>query len=60
MFLSAKAAVESGVHCATNSLHFLHWPTHGVFGVHSLQVKDVVSPLPTPLDGKVDLSLICP
>lgn len=29
LFLSAKSAVESGAHCATNSLHRMNWSSTG-------------------------------
>ncbi|XP_057818724.2 acylamino-acid-releasing enzyme 1 isoform X1 [Cryptomeria japonica] len=41
VFLSANTAVNTGAHCATNSLHSLHWPSSGI--IHSkIEIKDVV------------------
>lgn len=44
VFLSAEAAVDSGAHCATNSLHAISWPEGGV-PTSQLHVRGVVSPL---------------
>ncbi|KAG0579472.1 hypothetical protein M758_4G100500 [Ceratodon purpureus] len=41
VFLSCQAAVNSGVHTATNSLHSIKWPAHRVFSM-PMQIKDVV------------------
>ncbi|CAM6101899.1 unnamed protein product [Calypogeia fissa] len=41
VFLSAKAAVDSGAHSATNSLHAISWPAGGV-PTSQLPMKDVV------------------
>ncbi|XP_026449238.1 acylamino-acid-releasing enzyme 1-like isoform X1 [Papaver somniferum] len=41
VFLSAKSAVDTGAHSATNSLHRIDWPTDGKPNV-SLKLIDVV------------------
>ena len=41
VFLSSQAAVDSGVHTATNSLHSISWPADGVLSM-PMQIKDVV------------------
>lgn len=42
VFLSAKSAVNSGVHNATNSLHRIDWPTDGKL-YQSANIYDIVS-----------------
>jgi acylaminoacyl-peptidase len=41
VFISAKSAVDSGSHNATNSMHRIKWPTDGKLN-GSLDVDDVV------------------
>lgn len=41
MFISAKSAVDSGSHNATNSMHRIEWPADGKLD-GSLDVADVV------------------
>ncbi|CAM6034265.1 unnamed protein product [Sphagnum compactum] len=41
VFLSSQAAVDSGAHSATNSLHSIEWPANGSLGPH-MQIRDVV------------------
>ena len=41
VFLSCQAAVNSGVHTATNSLHSISWPAGGVISM-PMRIKDVV------------------
>ncbi|MED6179584.1 hypothetical protein PIB30_002409 [Stylosanthes scabra] len=41
VFLSAKSAVDSGVHNATNSLHRIDWPTDGKLH-QSAKIYDIV------------------
>lgn len=41
VFLSCQAAVNSGVHTATNSLHSISWPGDAVLS-SPIQIKDVV------------------
>lgn len=41
VFLSAQAAVNSGAHNATNSLHCIDWPADGVVSGQK-QIKDVI------------------
>lgn len=41
VFLSCQAAVNSGAHTATNSLHSISWPTDGVLSMPML-IKEVV------------------
>lgn len=41
VFLSAQAAVNTGAHNATNSLHCIDWPVDGVISGQK-QIKDVV------------------
>lgn len=41
VFLSAKSAVDSGAHSATNSLHRIDWPADGKLQ-SSLNIFDVV------------------
>jgi acylaminoacyl-peptidase len=41
VFISAKSAVDSGAHNATNSMHRIKWPTDGKLN-GSLDVDDVV------------------
>lgn len=42
VFLSSQAAVDSGVHSATNSLHAMIWPSEGVV-ISPLKIENVVS-----------------
>ncbi|KAG6537699.1 hypothetical protein ZIOFF_002794 [Zingiber officinale] len=42
VFVSARNAVESGAHIATDSLHRIVWPSDGLLH-HSLDIIDVVS-----------------
>lgn len=42
VFLSARSAVDSGVHNATNSLHRIDWPIDGK-PVQSSKIYDIVS-----------------
>lgn len=42
VFLSAKSAVDSGVHNATNSLHRIDWPTGGGL-CQPAKIYDIVS-----------------
>ena len=41
MFVSARSAVDSGAHNATNSMHRIEWPTDGKLD-GSLGIVDVV------------------
>lgn len=41
VFISAKSAVDSGSHNATNSMHRIEWPADGKLA-GSLDVADVV------------------
>lgn len=41
VFISAKSAVDSGAHNATNSMHKINWPADGKLE-GSLSVADVV------------------
>lgn len=41
VFLSSQAAVNSGAHSATNSLHSMNWTTDGVVS-EQMQIKEVV------------------
>ena len=41
MFVSAKSAVDSGAHNATNSMHRIEWPTDGKLD-GNLGIIDVV------------------
>ncbi|XP_024366929.1 acylamino-acid-releasing enzyme 1 isoform X1 [Physcomitrium patens] len=43
VFLSAEAAVKSGAHNATNSLHLIDWPTDLIRIGEKPQVKDIVN-----------------
>ncbi|OAE21003.1 hypothetical protein AXG93_2024s1160 [Marchantia polymorpha subsp. ruderalis] len=47
VFLSAKAAVDSGAHCATNSLNAIDWPTDGVVSAN-LPMREVVPVVMNP------------
>ncbi|KAL3679424.1 hypothetical protein R1sor_022380 [Riccia sorocarpa] len=47
VFLSAKAAVDTGAHCATNSLYALEWPANGVVTA-SLNMREVVPVMMNP------------
>lgn len=42
LFISAKSAVDSGAHGATNSLHKIDWPVDGELSLHR-SIVDVVS-----------------
>ncbi|KAJ4846246.1 hypothetical protein Tsubulata_012565 [Turnera subulata] len=42
VFLSAKSSVDSGAHCATNSLHKVDWPAHTQIS-STTKIIDVVS-----------------
>lgn len=44
VFLSAKSAVDTGAHSATNSLHRIDWPSDGKPHL-SVELVDVVSSL---------------
>lgn len=50
LFLSAKASVDSGVHCSTNSLHRIDWPSDGKPNPSS-RIVDVVPVVMSPGDG---------
>lgn len=50
VFLSASTAVNTGAHCATNSLHSLHWPSDGTMHP-SIEINDVVSLVMCPREG---------
>uniref|UniRef100_A0A452ZGS2 acylaminoacyl-peptidase n=2 Tax=Aegilops tauschii subsp. strangulata TaxID=200361 RepID=A0A452ZGS2_AEGTS len=50
VFISAKSAVDSGAHNATNSMHKIDWPTDGKLE-GSLSVSDVVPTVMSPQDG---------
>ncbi|KAL0348931.1 UNVERIFIED_CONTAM: Acylamino-acid-releasing enzyme [Sesamum angustifolium] len=50
VFLSAKSAVDSGAHLATDSLHKIEWPSDGNLGP-SLKIIDVVPVVMCPEDG---------
>ncbi|KAL0457100.1 UNVERIFIED_CONTAM: Acylamino-acid-releasing enzyme, partial [Sesamum latifolium] len=50
VFLSAKSAVDSGAHLATDSLHKIEWPSNGNLGP-SLKIIDVVPVVMCPEDG---------
>lgn len=50
VFLSAKRAVDSGAHNATDSLHKIKWPVDWNMDEH-LGVMDVVPAVMCPLDG---------
>ncbi|KAI3903814.1 hypothetical protein MKW92_041230 [Papaver armeniacum] len=47
VFLSAKSAVDTGAHSATNSLHRIDWPTDGKPNI-SLKLIDVVPVVKCP------------
>ncbi|KAL2613487.1 hypothetical protein R1flu_025179 [Riccia fluitans] len=47
VFLSAKAAVDSGAHCATNSLHALEWASNGVVNA-GMHMRELVSVMMNP------------
>ncbi|XP_062200721.1 acylamino-acid-releasing enzyme 1 isoform X2 [Phragmites australis] len=50
IFITAKSAVDSGAHNATNAMHRIEWPTDGK--LHgSLGVADVVPIVMCPQDG---------
>ncbi|KAK3157569.1 hypothetical protein QOZ80_2AG0124510 [Eleusine coracana subsp. coracana] len=49
VFISAKSAVDSGAHNATNSMHRIEWPTDGKLH-EGLDVDDVVSVVMCPQD----------
>ncbi|XP_071675423.1 acylamino-acid-releasing enzyme 2 isoform X2 [Lolium perenne] len=50
VFLSAKCAVDSGAHNATDSLHKINWPSDWKTDEH-LDMIDVVPPVMCPDDG---------
>ncbi|CAN6311156.1 unnamed protein product [Urochloa humidicola] len=50
VFVSAKSAVDSGSHNATNSMHRIEWPTDGELH-ESLDVADVVPVVMCPKDN---------
>ncbi|XP_011091099.1 acylamino-acid-releasing enzyme-like isoform X2 [Sesamum indicum] len=50
VFLSAKSAVDSGAHLATDSLHKIEWPSDGNLGPF-LKIIDVVPVVMCPEDG---------
>ncbi|XP_003573923.1 acylamino-acid-releasing enzyme 1 isoform X1 [Brachypodium distachyon] len=50
VFISAKSAVDSGAHNATNSMHKVDWPADGKLE-GSLSVADVVPIVMSPQDG---------
>uniref|UniRef100_A0A6V7QSZ4 Acylamino-acid-releasing enzyme n=1 Tax=Ananas comosus var. bracteatus TaxID=296719 RepID=A0A6V7QSZ4_ANACO len=50
VFLSAKSAVDSGAHSATNSLHKIDWPTDGKLQ-QNMNITDVVPVVMSPEDG---------
>lgn len=50
VFLSAKSAVDSGAHWATNSLHRIDWPADGKLQ-SSFTIVDVVPVVMCPEDG---------
>ncbi|KAG8370318.1 hypothetical protein BUALT_Bualt14G0104400 [Buddleja alternifolia] len=49
VFLSAKSAVDSGAHLATDSLHKIEWPSDGKLGP-LLKISDVVPVVMCPED----------
>ncbi|XP_042386087.1 acylamino-acid-releasing enzyme 1-like isoform X1 [Zingiber officinale] len=49
VFVSARNAVESGAHIATDSLHRIVWPSDGLLH-HSLDIIDVVPVIMCPED----------
>ncbi|KAJ0233076.1 Acylamino-acid-releasing enzyme [Hirschfeldia incana] len=49
-FLSAKAAVDSGAHCSTESLHKISWPSDGKLP-ESTNIVDVIQVVNCPDDG---------
>ncbi|TVU31059.1 hypothetical protein EJB05_22726, partial [Eragrostis curvula] len=49
VFISAKSAVDSGAHNATNSMHKIEWPADGK--LHGSLVADVVPIVMCPQDG---------
>ncbi|KAG5389212.1 hypothetical protein IGI04_030753 [Brassica rapa subsp. trilocularis] len=50
LFLSAKAAVDSGAHCSTESLHKISWPSDGKLP-ESTNIVDVIEVVNCPDDG---------
>lgn len=50
VFLSAKASIDSGAHCSTNSLHRIDWPSDGK-PKPSSRVVNVVPVVMCPEDG---------
>ncbi|KAH9617888.1 hypothetical protein KSS87_023515 [Heliosperma pusillum] len=50
IFLSAKACIDSGAHCGTNSLHRIDWPSDGKLNLPS-KIVDVVPVVMCPEDG---------
>ncbi|KAK9690781.1 hypothetical protein RND81_09G153400 [Saponaria officinalis] len=51
IFLSAKACIDSGAHCATNSLHRIDWPSDGKLN-SSTKIVDVVPVVMCSEDGR--------
>ncbi|KAB8112754.1 hypothetical protein EE612_051449, partial [Oryza sativa] len=49
VFISAKSAIDSGTHNATNSMHKIDWPADGK--LEGLSVADVVPIVMCPQDG---------
>ncbi|XP_016647658.1 PREDICTED: acylamino-acid-releasing enzyme-like isoform X2 [Prunus mume] len=52
LFLSARSAVDSGVHSATDSLHIIDWPMDGVLS-SSTKIVDVVESLLSSLQFSI-------
>lgn len=50
IFVSARSAVDSGAHCATNSLHKVEWPADGK-PCPAGKISDVVPVVMCPEDG---------
>ncbi|CAL8989795.1 unnamed protein product [Prunus brigantina] len=50
LFLSARSAVDSGVHSATDSLHIIDWPMDGVLS-SSTKIVDVIPVVMCAEDG---------
>ncbi|BFG14002.1 hypothetical protein CerSpe_002760 [Prunus speciosa] len=50
LFLSARSAVDSGVHSATDSLHIIDWPMDGVLS-SSTKIVDVIPVIMCAEDG---------
>ncbi|GLT99491.1 hypothetical protein SLE2022_169280 [Rubroshorea leprosula] len=51
VFISAKSSVDSGAHCATESLHKIEWPADGKIS-SSLKVIDVIPVVNSAEDGQ--------